>query len=179
MPIRSEAEIISIMPKVASSTSTGYSFESILLRRRNLPLIAKVTPAPKSAATFISRANVSVIKAPLNAVTEPLPDFQITNAATTARLAIAPPRMVVGEADLINTPSINKTIASIAKVISGRAAAAPSCSSTLMFVTATQLLRHRPWWPTQHARISEVPQPEPQRGSRVAMDKGRRIESMR
>src|SRR5665213_3343917 len=105
---------------------------SMALRRRYLPLIAKVTAAPTSAITFITRANESVTNAPLNAVTEPVPDFQITKAATATSPARSPPRIVEGVVDFIITPSSKSTMASIASAISGRAAAKPNSWNKLM-----------------------------------------------
>ena len=77
------AEIIIIMPTLASMTRMGYSKRAILTRFMKWLDRTMATAEPKSAMTFITRAKVSTTKAPPNAVT--LPSLvKMTSEATKA-----------------------------------------------------------------------------------------------
>ena len=74
------AEIISIMPSVASRISTGiFELVELLLPWRSPTDMISVTAEPTSVSTFMKRANGSLTKAPPKA--SPSPPEQITTGA--------------------------------------------------------------------------------------------------
>ena len=87
--MRSFAEIIIIMPVLASMTRMGYSKRAIFTRFMKCVDNIMAMAEPKSAMTFITRANVSTTKAPPKAVTFPSL-LKITRAATRASETMAP-----------------------------------------------------------------------------------------
>ena len=66
--MRSLAEIIIIMPAVASSTSTGYSNFIDLASEKSSNDSISATAEPPSTSSFMKRANPSTTNAPSNSV---------------------------------------------------------------------------------------------------------------
>ena len=85
--MRSAAEIITIMPSVASTISTGYSKRSNFSARMKPTDMAMATPEPISATIFRSRANGSSAKAPLKAAPSPVPTIRIAPTTTMSATA--------------------------------------------------------------------------------------------
>ena len=117
------AEIIIIMPTVASRMRIGYSKRDIFSRFMKLTDSTMVTAEPNSASTFITRANVSTTKAPAKASSLPGPP-QITRSAASASDSTAPKVTAFAVSPLRKTPAIRSARLSTARTISGRAAAA-------------------------------------------------------
>ncbi len=120
------AEIIIIMPVVASSTSTGYSKRCERSRFMKLTDKATATAEPNSAMIFITRAKVSTTKAPPKAVSRPSPP-QITSAAARPSEISAPIVTLSVGSSLRKTPYMSSARLRTASAISGRTATASAC----------------------------------------------------
>ena len=124
------AEIISIMPSVASRISTGNSNLSNFSALAKPTDITRVTTDPPTARSLKNRANGSDTKAPPKAVPS-VPKKPIQPSAKT-RMATASPLTVLVALSLEKTPIIRRTSAPTATISSGAPSDRLCASSAVM-----------------------------------------------